>query len=252
MKVHDPICRKVIERRRMVDGLRGLVEISHLDGEIRVRAEERAGLPARRAVCAKRKAEAEARIEAARASLEEIRQEQRRHESQVQDQGALLTRLEGQQHQVKTNEAYTALLHEMAAAREAISTAETAVLEAMEALDEAATELETAEATRDTLVAEIEAEEQGIDAREAELDGQIAALSAERASVASRIEPSLLSRYERVAGRRKPAIAIVTKEICTGCQVGVPPQRYLEICSAASLVCCDQCNRILIHQQHLD
>lgn len=235
----------------MVEGLRGLVQLSHLDAEIRVRVEEKEGLPAQRAACAKRRADQAAHLSSARAQLEEIRQEQRRHETVAQDQEALLARLEGQQHQVKTNDAYTALLHEMDAARLAISVAETAVLEAMEGLDRGEAELQDAESAGQAEVADVEAEEAALGVREQELDGQIVALSSERDGVAAGIEASLLSRYERVASRRRPAIAVVSSETCTGCRVGVPPQSYLELCNGEKLVSCDQCHRILVHQAHL-
>jgi predicted nucleic acid-binding Zn-ribbon protein len=59
----------------------------------------------------------------------------------LQDQEALLKRLEGQQFQVKSNDAYTALLHEMEHAKQAISDCETRILESMDAIETSRSEL---------------------------------------------------------------------------------------------------------------
>ena len=75
-------------------------------------------------------------------------QEQRRHEAAVADREALVKKLEGQQHQIKTNEAYKVLLHEIDQARAAISDAETKILEAMEGIEAARAALERARAAR--------------------------------------------------------------------------------------------------------
>ena len=234
----------------MAEGFERLADISRLDEEIRVREEEKAGLPAGRAACAKRSREARARVEAVEAQLDGLRQEQRRHESVAEDHQAVLTRLEGQQHQVKSNEAYTALLQEMSAAREAIEGAETAALEAMEALDTGTEALLSAEVERDVEFEEVEREEAAFDARERELDEQVAALRAQRGEIATGLEPALLTQYERISTVRRPAIAIVNAELCTGCRVGIPPQRYLELRDGA-VVTCEQCRRILVHESQL-
>ena len=235
----------------MVEALRSLVELSRIDGEIATREEEKATLPEARAVCARRRADADAKVQAARSAIEALELTQRQHESQARDQQALLDKLEGQQHQVKSNDAYTALLHEMETAKEAISEAETAVLEDMEALDEGKAAVDAAESH---LADETEAtreEEAGIDAREQVLDSEIAGFRSEREGIAGGLDAKVRSTYERVAGRRRPPVAIVNGETCTGCRVGIPPQNFIEVRMAESLVSCGQCNRILVHEAHL-
>ena len=62
-------------------------------------------------------------------------------EASVQDKEALRARLETQQYEVKSNEAYTTILAEIEAAKEAIDGFETEELEAMEVVDAARAEL---------------------------------------------------------------------------------------------------------------
>jgi predicted nucleic acid-binding Zn-ribbon protein len=235
----------------MIEGMQGLVELSRLDTELAAREREKTALPQKREECAETRQACEARLEAARVALTEAEQAQRRAEADARDQEALLSKLEGQQHQVKTNEAYTALLHEMDAAREAISGAETLILEAMEAIEAGAAERSDAEEEVRVTLARVEADEKTIDERERVLEREIAELRSRRQEVGQGLAAELLQRYERIAARRSPAIAIVTRETCMGCRVGIPPQNCIEILRGESVVTCGNCQRILIHEEHL-
>jgi len=236
----------------MVEGLKGLVELARIDTEIATRVSRKDALPAKRRKCEERRRTSADRIVTARAATESVELAQRQHEARARDQQALLEKLEGQQHQVKSNEAYTTLLHEMEVAKDAISEAETAVLESMEILDQGQADIASAERVHAEEVAATEAEETDLDASERALDAELEAYRSERAALSQTIDRATLTLYERVARRRIPAIAVVTNETCTGCSVGIPPQNYLEVRTAESLISCGQCNRILIHQVHLD
>ena len=235
----------------MLDGLRDLVDLSRLDTELSRLEEERAALPGRRRAAAAEREAAQARLEASREALSEAEQAQRRAESQAQDQEALLRKLEGQQHQIKTNAAYTALLAEMEQARQAISDAETRVLEAMEAIEASRSTLAGLGDQVRGVLERIEAEERGIDERGERVEAEIAARKAQRAQRAAGIERNLLARYDRIAARRRPAVAIVSGETCLGCRVGIPPQSYIEILKGEEIVTCGTCTRILILEDQL-
>jgi predicted nucleic acid-binding Zn-ribbon protein len=44
---------------------------------------------------------------------------------------------------------------------------------------------------------------------------------------------------------------VVSRELCLGCRVGIPPQQYLYVLSGERVVTCGSCRRILIAQAHL-
>ncbi|MEM7411263.1 MAG: C4-type zinc ribbon domain-containing protein [Myxococcota bacterium] len=223
-----------------------LVEISELDVQIAACDEEKASLPeARATLAAQRKAGADA-IALAETQVQEAEQEQRRHEAVLADQEALVTKLEGQQHAVKTNEAYTALLQEIENARAQASAAETQILESMESSEQArgiVAEAQQASAEIDERAA---AETIVLDDREKSLDQSLANLHRERGSRAEQLDAKLLAHYDKVAKRRKPAIAVAKGETCMGCRVGLPPQNLIELHKGESLITCGNCQRILV------
>jgi predicted nucleic acid-binding Zn-ribbon protein len=228
------------------DALRQLAGLQRVDETRHRLATELAAIPAQRAALDAAETAARERAARAKAALEAAQLELRRAESTLREQESSKQRLEGQQGQVKTNTAYTALLHEIEAAASGISETETRILELMDAVQGARTETEDAE--RDLARAEVELRErrQGLDVRTEELAKEGARADAERASLAAAIEAGVLVRYERILERRRPALALVQNGVCMGCRVGVPPQRIVEMHAGLDLVTCGSCRRILV------
>ncbi len=230
----------------MVEGLRRLVELQKLDDELATLEEEHKGLPARREAFAVQQAAAETHLATSREAVRAAEAGQRQAEHDLQDREAAVAKLEGQQHQVKTNEAYTALLREIDRAREAISGCETRILEAMEAAQVCAEVTAAAEAAAKAARERAETGARSLLAREGELTARIEVLRAERVPARAKVERSLAELYERIATRKRPAVVIVTRPICTGCRVDIPPQIFVDLQSRKRVVTCERCLRILV------
>jgi len=233
----------------MVPGIQTLLQLSHVDVQIAELERERDRLPAAREALVSEGEEAAAAVERAETALTQAEQEQRRHEALAADREALATRLEGQQHQVKTNEAYTALLHEIDQARAGISDAETAILEAMETIEAARARLDAARAAAKGVGDRIAEQQRGLDEREKSLDQSLGNLHRERETLVGEVEPPLLERYTKIATRRHPAVALVRRETCMGCRVSIPPQSILEMRRGEQLIVCGSCHRILVFEE---
>lgn len=76
----------------------------------------------------------------------------------------------------------------------------------------------------------------------AEIDGD----RDERESIASRLAVPMRKRYEQIFARRGGiAVVAVRRGICSGCNMHLPPQLYIEIQKARDVHVCPSCNRIL-------
>jgi predicted nucleic acid-binding Zn-ribbon protein len=236
----------------VIDTLHQLMGLQRIDDEIaRVRAEQ-AAIPARRAELAASRETAEARVLEARQALEAAEAAQRRAEVELQDREAVRRKLEGQQFQVKTNDAYTALLHEIERAREAISGSETAILEAMDAIETSKGARHTAEqAVRG--VSEREARQSAeLDQREAALTARAGELDVARRAAVEKIPAELLAHYEKISARHRPAVVRVRQETCQGCRVHIPPQLAVELIRGSKVLSCTHCQRILVPESVAD
>jgi predicted nucleic acid-binding Zn-ribbon protein len=234
----------------MLQGIQALLELSRVDVQIGELEDEKNGLPAARAALAQEREKGLAAVEAAQAALVAAEQEQRRHEAAVADREALVAKLEGQQHQIKTNEAYTVLLHEIDQARAAISDAETRILEAMEGIETARAALERARSAAKGLDERAVQQERNFAEREKSLDQSLGNLRRDREALVSGVEAPLLARYDRVVSRRRPAVAMAVKGMCMGCHVSLPPQVVLELRRGTGLHTCGNCQRILVPAEH--
>ncbi|MFP8880853.1 MAG: C4-type zinc ribbon domain-containing protein [Myxococcota bacterium] len=236
----------------MLEGLAQLVVLQRLDDELVAFEGEHAGLPARRDQVAQRRSDAELEANRAAEALETAEAAMRQAEVALQDNEAELLRLENQQFQVKSNDAYSALLREIENAKNSISDSETGILESMEAIEAASEAKSSADtASQDAMVA-FAAESAGIDAREKELRGGIERHRAERLEIGPSVAPELLKHYERISKRRSPAVVMVSNELCGGCRVGIPAQDFIEILRGERVVTCGNCKRILLHQEKVD
>jgi predicted nucleic acid-binding Zn-ribbon protein len=235
----------------VLQGLTKLLELQRLDDQLVASRTEHEGLPARREGNAQGRQACDDRLAAAKLALRDAELAMRQAEGALQEQEALLERFEGQQFQVKSNDAYTALLAEMEHAREGISEHETKILENMETIERATSELAEAERESGSAHSAFDAEDREIQTREADLTASIERLSGERAKLGPEIERELLNQYERIAKRRRPAVVLVKEELCGGCRVGIPPQTFIEIQRCEQIVTCANCARILLHEERV-
>ncbi len=236
----------------MLQGLTQLLELQRVDDELVSLQTEYDGLPGHRERIEQERSACDEQLAAAKQALQDAEGGLRQAEALLQDQETLLQRLEGQQFQIKSNDAYTTLLREMEHARESISEHETKILEHMDTIEQSRGQLAEAEKQVGETRSRLEAERRAIDARDPECTSEIDRLRALRSEVGPGIGPELLKHYERVAKRRRPAVILVKEERCGGCRVGIPPQSFIEILRSEMIVTCGNCARILIHAEKLE
>jgi predicted nucleic acid-binding Zn-ribbon protein len=148
--------------------------------------------------------------------------------------------------QVKTNDAFKALQHEIDQAKAAGSQIETAILEFMEGIDggrkeerAAAAELKTAEDKAKTEIAVLEKDM-------AELKAKHDAQKAARDEASVLVPPDMMRVYTHARSRGKlDAIVPVDGGNCSACRINLAPQMIIEVTKAKALVVCESCQRIL-------
>ena len=236
----------------MLQGLTQLLELQRVDDELVALQTEYEGLPGHRTRIDEERSAGDEQLVAAKQALTDSEGGLRQAEGALQDQETLLQKLESQQFQVKSNDAYTALLSEMERARELISEHETKILEHMEAIERARGQLAEIEKQVGEDRSRLEAERSAFDARDTECTSEIGRLQELRSQVGPAVGREMLAHYERVAKRRRPAVILVKEERCGGCRVGIPPQSYIEIIRGEEIVTCGNCARILVHAEKVE
>lgn len=149
---------------------------------------------------------------------------------------------------VKTNEAYKALLHEIATAEAEAGKAEDLVLDQMMALEELDRRLKHAEADLKEAEQAITAEKKQMQVQYGQKNKKLEAASAEQEGIAKKVPEDLLGLYARVAKRHPgSALAEARGEQCRACGMRVLPHvmQMLKTETDEEVFRCETCGRIL-------
>jgi predicted nucleic acid-binding Zn-ribbon protein len=231
----------------MLPDIQNLISLQTADREILRLKEEIAALPKRVAVIEQKLAGTKAELEKAREAVKADEASRRKYEAAIKDLQLKISKYRDQSLEVKTNEQYKALLHEIQFAEQEIRINEDKILELMvnaEARDKA---VKAAEVELKAETAEIEREKAAARERTAEDEKQMAEWNAKRDAARGGVNADLLRQYDRVAKHRGTGISEVRDQKCLACQVMLRPQTYNEVRSSSRVITCDSCQRILYY-----
>ena len=98
---------------------------------------------------------------------------------------------------------------------------------------------------------DLKAKEESLDQRLNVANAKRAELDKERASAGQDIPEPILSRYEFIRMRLShPVIVSVEASICSGCNIAIPPQSYIELQRGSQILSCPNCQRLIFWSQH--
>ena len=152
----------------MLPDIEKLLELQTADKEIRRLRDEVAALPKRVAVIEEKLAGTKAQLEKARAAAKGDEANRKKFEANIKDLQGKISKYRDQSLDVKTNDQYKALLHEIQFAEQEIRLNEDRILEVMLNVDARDKEVKAAEAELKAETAEIEKEKE--DARRVTAD----------------------------------------------------------------------------------
>jgi uncharacterized protein len=229
----------------MLPEIENLLHLQEADKEIRRLQDEIAELPKRVAAIEHKLADTKAELEKAQTAVKTDEATRRKHETTISDLRGKISKYRDQSLDVKTNDQYKALLHEIQFAEKEIAANEDKILELMLNADTRDKEVKAAQADLKAETAEIEKEKAEARQRTAEDEKQLSDWRARRDQMRAGVNEDLLRHYERVSKFRGTGIAEVLDHKCMGCQVMLRPQTYNDVRTGQQTVVCDSCQRIL-------
>ncbi|MGA3292834.1 MAG: C4-type zinc ribbon domain-containing protein [Candidatus Acidiferrales bacterium] len=240
----------MLEWRTVQKVLQSLLDLQGVDVRLR---EVRARLGA----FPKKLAEVDARLSAAKAGVDQAQaarlntiKERKKYELDVEQWKERARKYRDQSSQVKTNEAYKALQHEIQMAEEEMAKAEDRLLEQMVAAEEYDRLVKSSEKALKETDEVARSQRSKIEADKAAAEKEVAALEAERATAIADVPENLLDHYDRIVRKHGGiALAEVRDEKCSACGMIVRPHVFQEMRRSASdeLFHCETCTRILYY-----
>src|ERR1700756_2640820 len=229
----------------MLPDIENLLKLQDTDKEIRRLQDEVAEFPKRVAVIEQKLAGTKAQLEKAQAAVKTDEAARRKYDTAINDLRTKISKYRDQSLDVKTNDQYKALLHEIQFAEAEIAANEDKILELMVNADARDKEVKAAQAELKEEMADIEKEKEQARQRTAEDEKLLTEARAKRDQLRTGIREDLLRHYERVSKFRGSGISEVRDHKCMACQVMLRPQTYNEVRSGKETVVCDSCQRIL-------
>ena len=233
----------------MLPALDALIALQQLDTAADAARKRLSELPAAEQAVETRVSAATAVVDAVKARIADNQQARRALDKDVAVVDARLARFDDHKAAVKTNQEYTALLHEIATAKTEKSAVEDRILELMESAETLAAELKAAEGVLAQERRDGDKARAALATEHTTLDHELARLAAERTARAGSVDARALATYEQLLkSRRGLAIVRLTGGICGGCHVRLRPHVEQQVKRNDSLVQCESCQRILYAQ----
>lgn len=223
-----------------------LIALQKVDSSIQEERAQIASVPEKVAALDARLQQYRDKLEARNHDLDEAAKDRRTQESELQSINDKLSKYQDQLMQVKTNEAYTALLKEIDGTKKEIDTHEERILEDMLSMDDLAAEIKELEKQFEADKIRLGQEKTEVQAAGREAEGRLRQDEEERKRLAASLQGAAMKIYERVAIMREGlAVVEVREELCLGCRVKIRPQVYEEVRTGVGLRQCDSCTRFL-------
>ncbi|WP_147818968.1 zinc ribbon domain-containing protein [Salidesulfovibrio onnuriiensis] len=99
---------------------------------------------------------------------------------------------------------------------------------------------------------EYNAKKATLDERVAEAEKALEGLNKKRDKACKVVPPPILGRYEFIRSRlENPVIVPVEEGVCCGCNIMIPPQKYIDLQKGQQILSCPNCQRLIYWKEHI-
>lgn len=230
----------------MKDDLRKLLLMQDVDSRIDRAQAEMDEIPREKMIHERELEEQKREFDRETRKLEEIKEEGRKAEESKKSTEERLAEFKNRLLEMKTNDAYRAMLEQIRFAEKKLSDLDSRIIEIMYEEEDAESDLEDARKVWERNMKRFQKRQEILDGQLEVLRENMDELLTERNEIAAGMEKRLLGKYEqlRSTGRGLVVVGLLNGN-CGGCLTGIPPQTAVEISQGVSFVC-PNCGRFVV------
>lgn len=230
----------------MLPALASLIALQELDTAAEAIRRRLTELPASELRMDRLLSDATAKLDRVKGRLAENNQARRELEKRVAMVDSRLARFDDHKAAVKTNQEFTALLHEIETAKAEKDAIEEQIIVLMEDADQIGAEIKQADQALAEARADAEQTRAALRTEQASLEADLAALTGKRRQQTMGVDAQLLAKYEQLLKQRKMlAVTSLANDVCSACHVRLRPAVTQQVRRNSDIVTCDSCQRIL-------
>ena len=177
--------------------------------------------------------------------LNQIRKRRLESESKLFGNKDKIKKAEVKLFEIKTYREYEALQKEIGDVKKANTDLEEHILKEMETLERLEAEVKEKENTLNEKEKEYDNIIDIYNRKISEITKAYEIKKQEKKKMVSLIKPEILTLYEKIRRRNGVVLVQARNELCTGCNMNIPPQLFNEVLTSKRMIQCPNCQRIL-------
>ncbi len=192
--------------------------------------------------------QAKAELEKMRQKTEALSKKKRDKEQLLEETNEKIRKMKARVADLKTNKEYQAHLKEVEAFEKEINGIEDEILVIMEELDASMKQQKSKEGDVSREDEKLNGFKRELDKEAERYENELSVLKEERARLSGSISSDIYDKYMMLMKTGNGvAVTQAKNELCTGCNMNIPPQLYVEIRKNEEIIQCPQCLRILFY-----
>jgi uncharacterized protein len=186
-------------------------------------------------------------LEQMKKKSEAVARKKKEKEAALSEAQEKIIKMKSRVSDMKSNKEYQAYQKEVEASEKNIFGIEDEILQLMEEIDLASGEQKEKEARVNQEIERFEKFKDELNTEVAGYEKELDLLKKERTGMVAKISPEVYNLYMNLLCDSGDGVAVTPakNELCSGCDMNIPPQLYVEIKKNEDIIQCPQCRRIL-------
>jgi len=237
------------ESLNLSENLISLYNLTKIDGELEEIDELKGDLPEKIRILQEETKKNENKISLNQIEIKKLSNEENELEDENELSEERMGKYDEQKYNVRSNKEYDDIMKAIDTCFEIVGKNEEHIKEIKTTKEELSNETEELKTNDEEIKKELEENQKSLNELNKQFEKEEIQLKKKRNKILSKVGAENKHLYEKLNGTYKgEATAIVRNGNCSGCFNSIPPQREIEIRSAAKIFTCQSCGRILIDE----
>ncbi|MFW5735537.1 MAG: zinc ribbon domain-containing protein [Oceanidesulfovibrio sp.] len=185
--------------------------------------------------------------------IDYLQSQQKRLDSEISDDDLKIKKSKNKLMMASNTKEYHAMMREMDNIEKLNRMREEERMALVEELERQRSALEEVESESSSLKENLDEKQSTLEQRVEQIEARLTELEKQRKAAGQHVPGPVLGRYEFIRSRlAAPVIVPVVEGVCTGCNIAIPPQGFIELQKGQQILNCPNCQRLIYWCEHFE